>query len=199
MSEIEAVTQVAKGIGDYGVMVVITAVYITISLSMMIAIFRWFKSVIERLIAQQDEFRPIMDEVMENGRVIKLLADSLRPSALLQVKSISGTCFDLSIYKVCRIIKKVREENNIVDREATRTKIRTLLCNLHEDRNSRFDNTRYNGNTLTHYTSPEWIDWVAEVVEGEVYANSVNDSRTYTNVEAVYNRIKIDFYHKLSE
>lgn len=199
MSEIEAVTEVAKGIGDYGVMVVITAVYITISLSMMIAIFRWFRSVIDKLIAQQDEFRPLMDEVMENGRVIKLLADSLRPSALLQVKSISSTCFDLSIYKVCKIIKKVREENNIVDREATKTKIRTLLCNLHEDRNSRFDNTRYNGNTLTHYTSPEWIDWVAEVVEGEVYANSVNDSRTFTNVEAVYNRIKIDFYHKLSE
>ena len=66
------------------------------------------------------------------------ISEGLKPETQLRVKNFTGVYFDLAIEKVCRIIKKVREENHIADKEATRTKIRTLLHNLHEDRNSRF-------------------------------------------------------------
>lgn len=199
MNEIQDITQVAKGISDFGVLVVICAAFIVLSLGMWIAIFKWFKTVINKIIEQQDDMRPIIDGIIENGNMLKIVAENMRPATMLQIKSISNTCFDLSVEQVCRLIKKVREENNIADKEATRKKIRTLVKNLHDDRNSRFDNTRYNGNTLTHYTSPDWINWVAEVVEKEVYAETVNNSRAFTNVEAVYDRIKLDFYHRITE
>lgn len=77
-------------------------------------------------------------------------------------------------------------------------KIRTLLINLHEDRNSRFDYYTYRGKRLSSYTSPEWLDWVADVVEAEVYSDKQNNERSYTNVQAVYDRIKLDFYHKMN-
>lgn len=188
MNQISQVTEVAKGISDYGILLMIGAVFIVLSFSMWITMFKWFKAIIDKIIKQQEEVQPIL----------VLIAEGLRPATLLQVKSISNTCFDLSIERVYRIIKKVREENNIKDKDATLAKIRMLVSNLHEDRNSRLDATKYMGKTLTQYTSAEWIDWVAEVVEKEVYSEP-NNGRAYTNVEAVYAKIRLDFYHRLTE
>ena len=113
--------------------------------------------------------------------------------------NISGVFFDLAVEKVCRLIKKIREENHIVDKEATKTKIHTLLHNLYEDRNSRFDNFRYRGKRLSEYSNPEWIEWVAKVIESELYNEAgANNGRAYTNVKAVYDNIKLDFYHRIT-
>lgn len=97
------------------------------------------------------------------------------------------------------MIKKIREENHIIDHEATGKKIRNLLRNLHEDRNSRFDCYTYRGKKLSSYTSADWVEKVAKVVEDEIYnASGQNNSRAYTNVSAAYDDIKIDFYHRLN-
>ncbi|MDD6007649.1 MAG: hypothetical protein PUC21_10155 [Bacteroidales bacterium] len=200
MNEVGGVVQIADSISNFGIMIVICAVFIVLSILMWVAIFKWFKSIIDNMMKNNAK---VMNELLKNteaqNELLNDIADGMRPSTLLQIKNISNTCFDLSAERVCRIIKKVKTENNIINKEATKAKIRTLLCNLHEDRNSRFDNHRYRGKTLTQYTAPEWIDWVSEVVESEVYSETVNDSRTFTNVEAVYSRIKIDFYHRLTE
>lgn len=200
MNEVGGVVQIADSISNFGIMIVICSVFIVLSILMWVAIFKWFKSIIDNMMKNNAK---VMNELLKNteaqNELLNDIADGMRPSTLLQIKNISNTCFDLSAERVCRIIKKVKTENNIINKEATKAKIRTLLCNLHEDRNSRFDNHRYRGKTLTQYTAPEWIDWVSEVVESEVYSETVNDSRTFTNVEAVYSRIKIDFYHRLTE
>lgn len=199
MNEVQGVTEIAEGISNFGVMAVICAAFIVLSLLMWVAIFKWFKSIIN---STMENYAKTMSELLETtntqNELLNDIADGMRPATLLQIKNISNTCFDLAVERVCRIIKKVREENNIVNKEATRTKVRTLLCNLHEDRNSRFDNHRFRGKTLTQYTSPEWVDWVAEVVEREVYSETQNNSRAFTNVEAVYNKIRLDFYHRLN-
>lgn len=195
----EQIVQTAKGISDFGMMAIMAGAFLLLSVSLMGACFFWFKNIVDGIIKQNGEdMKALISKQDTQNDLLHEIADGLRPTTLLQIKSISNTCFDLSIEKVCRIIRKVREENHIVDREATRSKIKTLLCNLHEDRNSRWDNIRYHGKTLTQYTSPEWIDWVAGVVEKEVYAENVNNGRAYTNVDAVYSKIRLDFYHKLT-
>nr|DAL65615.1 MAG TPA_asm: ATPase [Caudoviricetes sp.] len=200
MNEIQSVTEVAKGISDYGVMIVICAAFIVMSLLMWVAIFKWFKSIIDSSIKNNTEMTvELLETTNKQNELLNDIADGMRPATLLQVKNISNAYFDLAVERVCRIIKRVREENNIINKEATKAKIHTLLCNLHEDRNSRFDNHRYRGKALTQYTSPEWIDWVAEVVGSEVYAETPNNSRAFINVEAVYSRIRLDFYHRLTE
>lgn len=200
IEEIKGVTDIAEGISNFGVMVVLCASFIILSLLMWVAIFKWFKSIIDNTMKNNAE---VMNELLKKtdaqNELLNDIADGMRPSTLLQIKNISNTCFDLSVERVCRIIKKVREENNIINKEATKAKIRTLLCNLHEDRNSRFDNHRYRGKTLTQYTSPEWINWVAEIVESEVYAETQNNARAFTNIEAVYSKIRLDFYHRLTD
>lgn len=128
------------------------------------------------------------------------IAEGLVPETRLRIKSISNAFFDLSVERVCRLIKRVREENHIIDKEATRLKIRTLLTNLFEDRNSKMDNFTFRGKRLSTYTNREWISWVAEVIEGEIYSDAgPNNGRAYTNVMMVYDKIKLDFYHRLDK
>lgn len=191
--------ETARTIGDIGMMAVTAAFFLVLAAMLMIACFKWFKSIINNMLEKNSS---MIDELLKETRsqnsMLADISEGLRPETQLRIKNTSGIYFDYAVEKVCRIIKKVREENHIVDREATRHKIRTLLINLHDDRDSRFDYYTYRGKRLASYTSPEWVDWVAEVVENEVYADQPNNGRAYTNVQAVYDRIKLDFYHKMN-
>lgn len=200
MNNIQGTLDVAKGISDYGIMIIICAIFLLLSSGLMVACFRWFKSVIESILNDySDKLTNLQELATKNGEAMIDIAEGLIPETQLRIKSISGVFFDLAVEKVCRIIKKIREENHIADKDATKAKIHTLLHNLYEDRNSRFDNFRYRGKRLSEYCSPEWIEWVAKVVENELYNETgPNNGRAYTNVKAVYDNIKLDFYHRIT-
>lgn len=194
----ETVTTTAKGITDYGALAMMAAIYLVLSASMMIAIFKWFRSIIDKILAQQEEFKPIIEGIRENGALMGRIAEGLRPETQLRIRNLTGFAFDLSVEQVCRLIKKVREENHIADHEATAEKIRKLLTVMHEDRNSKFDTFTYGGKTLSTYCNDEWIEQVAKVVESEIYhSDGANNGRAYTNVKLAYDDIKTDFYHRL--
>ena len=200
MEHVESAIGVAKGISEFGIMIMICAVFLVLSASLMIGFFNWFKNIIERILKDfSNQLSSLQATAARNGEAMVDIAEGLLPETQLRIKNTSGVYFDLATEKVCRLIKRVREENHIADREATAKKIRTLLTNMYEDRNSRFDSYRYRGKRLSEYTNPEWVEWVAKVVEGELYNESgTNNGRAYTNVSAVYENIKLDFYHRLN-
>ena len=107
--------------------------------------------------------------------------------------------FDLSVERVCRIIKRVRQEKHIVDKEATRTKIRTLLTNLFEDRNSKLDTFTYRGKKLSEYSNLDWIEWVAQVVENEIYNEAGENNESSYSIDCmVYEKNKLVYYTRLN-
>lgn len=192
--------QVAKGISDYGIMIIICAVFLILASGLMIACFRWFRTVITNIMTDYSaQLKTLQETATRNGEAMIDIAEGLIPETQMRVKTISGAFFDMSVEKVCRLIKRIREENHIANEEATKTKIRTLLHNMYEDRNSRFDYFRYRGKKLSEYCNPEWVEWVSKVIEGEIYNEAgINNARAYTNVKAVYDNIKLDFYHNLN-
>ncbi|WP_418702374.1 hypothetical protein [Bacteroides sp.] len=192
--------QVAKGISDYGIMIIICAVFLILASGLMIACFRWFRTVITNIMTDYSaQLKTLQETATRNGEAMIDIAEGLIPETQMRVKTISGAFFDMSVEKVCRLIKRIREENHIANEEATKTKIRTLLHNMYEDRNSRFDYFRYRGKKLSEYCNPEWVEWVSKVIEGEIYNEAgINNDRAYTNVKVVYDNIKLDFYHNLN-
>lgn len=199
MGETTQIVEVAKGISDYGALAVMGAAFIIISVITQWSIFRWFKTIVDNMLKNTScTMDELLIETKTQNEQLADIAEGLRSKTLLEIKDITKTCFDLAIERVCRIIRKVKEENNISDVESTKAKINALLTNLHEDRNSRFDNHTFHGRPLSSYTSKEWIDWVQEVVEKEVYNKKQNDNRARTNVSTVYDRIKLDLYHRLT-
>lgn len=199
MESTTQIVEVAKGISDYGALAVMGAAFIIISVITQWSIFKWFKTIVDNMLKNTScTMDELLIETKTQNEQLADIAEGLRSKTLLEIKDITKTCFDLAIERVCRIIRKVKEENNISDVESTKAKINSLLTNLHEDRNSRFDNHTFHGRPLSSYTSREWIDWVQEVVEKEVYNKKQNDNRARTNVSTVYDRIKLDLYHRLT-
>lgn len=216
---IDAALKTGESISNLGMMAVTAGFFLVLSAALMIVCFRWFmkminmmmenqkkmidaqqKSMQDMLLNQQESMKQLLEETKEQNQKLNDISEGLVPETLLRIKTISNVFFDLSVERVCRIIKRVREENHIKDREATKTKIRTLLTNHHEDRNSKLDVFHYRGRKLSSYTDTAWIEKVAKVVEGEIYNETgENNGRAYTNVTAAYDSIKLDFYHNINE
>lgn len=195
------VTEVAKGISDYGMMAVTAAIYLLLSAAMMIAIFKWFKTIINRILGQQTESMKQLAEIQsENNRMLKFMSDGLKTETMLRIRNLTGFAFDLSVEQVCRLVKRIRKENHIADRQSTATKIRKCLQVIHDDRNSRFDPFTYGGKPLSDYCSKKWVEDVAKVVEAEIYnEDGENNARAYTNIKLAYDNIKTDFYQRLND
>lgn len=205
---VNAALQTGKGISDFGMMAITAGFFLVLSALLMVACFRWFMNMVNQLMTSQkeinqdykDTMRQLLEETRAQNERLNVLSESLMPETQMRIKTLSNVFFDLSVEKVCRIIKKVREENHISDKEATARKIRTLLTNIHEDRNSKLDCFSYRGNRLSEYTERKWIEQVAKAVEAEIYnENGANNGRAYTNVESVYANIRLEFYHNLNE
>lgn len=208
MIDSNASVVVAKGITDYGMLAMAAGFYLLFSASIMVMVFMWFKSIINKMLEdskasqkqQQECWKTLLAETQQQNTMLNGLLEGLRPETQLRIRNLTGFAFDLAVEQVCRIIKKVREENHIVNREATKSKIRLLLHNIHEDRNSRFDTFTYNGKRLSLYCEEKWVEDVAQVIEGEVYnEDGPNNGRAYTNVKSVYDNIKTEFYVNLNK
>ena len=197
----QQVTDVAKGISDYGMMAITAAIYLMLSASMMIAIFQWFKSIINRIMGQQAEsMQQLADIQRENNRMLKYMSDGIRTETMLRIRNLTGFAFDLSVEQVCRLVKRIRKENHIADKEATATKIRKSLQVIHDDRKSRFDPFTYGGKPLSDFCNRKWVENVAKVVEAEIYnEDGENNARAYTNIKLAYDNIKTDFYQRLND
>lgn len=199
--DVQNVTEVAKGISDYGMMAVTAAIYLLLSVAMMIAIFKWFKTIINRILGQQTEsMRQLAEIQRENNRMLKFMSDGLKTETMLRIRNLTGFAFDLSVEQVCRLVKRIRKENHIADKKTTATKIRKCLQVIHDDRNSRFDPFTYGGKQLSDYCSKKWVEDVAKVVESELYnEDGENNARAYTNIKLAYDNIKTDFYQRLND
>lgn len=200
MNDVSQITQVAKGISDYGMMAITAAFFLLLSAAMMVALFRWFKSIIEQMMQdQKDSMHNLAEETRKQNDMLQDISEGLRPETLLRIRNLTGFAFDLSIEQVCRLIKRVREENHIIDHEATAAKIRKSLLVIHNDRNSRFDSFTYRGKSISEFCSSKWVEDVAKIVEGEIYnEDGANNARAYTNIKLAYDNIKTDFYQRLN-
>lgn len=200
MNNITDVTTVAHGISDFGMMAVTAAFFLILSAAMMVAIFKWFKAIIEQMMQDNKEsLQELTKTTNAQNDMLQDISEGLRTETLLRIRNLTGFAFDLSIEQVCRLIKRVRQENHIIDHEATAAKIRKSLMVIHNDRNSRFDPFTYRGKPISDYCVIEWVEDVAKVVEGEIYnADGANNGRAYTNVKLAYDNIKTDFYQRLN-
>ena len=200
MNEVQHVTEIAKGVSDYGLMAVTAAFFLLLSAAMMIAIFRWFKNIINDMIQEQKNgMKDLTEETRKQNDMLQDISEGLRTETQLRIRNLTGFAFDLTVEQVCRLIKRVRKENHIIDHEATAEKIRKSLKVIHEDRNSRFDPFTYHGKPLSDFCAPEWVEDVAKVVESEIYnEDGENNARAYTNVKLAYDNIKTDFYQRIN-
>lgn len=198
---VDGALKTAQSINEFGFMVIVCAFFIVISALMWVAVFRWFMNIINEIMKSNKDMMGKLDaQMQENNKIMRSIAEGLTPKTMLEIKNTSSMAFDLAKHRLLELIDTVLTENHISDREATEEKIHKLVTNLHEDMNSKFDCYSFRGRKLSQYTNNVWIDWMIQNVINEVYnKNGMNKDRTYTNVTATFDRIKLDFYHRINE
>ena len=174
MGGINEATEVARGISEQGFLVMTAAFFLVLSAMMMVACFKWFKSIITKNMEDYGEsLKELIEKTNDQNNMLSDISEGLRSETQLRIKNMTSEFFNLSARRVLEIIEQVRAENHISDRNRTHEKIIEKLKTQYEDRNSRFDYFTYQGKRLSRYANPEWIDWVAKVVEDEIYALSL--------------------------
>lgn len=200
MTDVSQVTEVAKGISDYGALTIMAAFYLVLSAALMMTIFKWFKNIINQIMSDnKSNLEGVLAETRKQNELLNDLVEGLRPETQLRIMNLTGFAFDLSVEQVCRLIKRIREENHIENKEVTLEKIHKALTVMYEDRSRRFDTFTFRGVKLSKYCNHEWIGQVAKVVENEIYnVDGANNKRAFTNVKLAYDNIKTDFYQRLN-
>lgn len=200
MTDVSQVTEVAKGISDYGALTIMAAFYLILSAALMMTIFKWFKNIINQIMSDnKTNLEGVLSETRKQNELLNDLVEGLRPETQLRIMNLTGFAFDLSVEQVCRLIKRIREENHIENKEVTLEKIHKALTVMYEDRSRRFDTFTFRGVKLSKYCNHEWIGQVAKVVENEIYnVDGPNNKRAFTNVKLAYDNIKTDFYQRLN-
>lgn len=200
-SVVDSALNVGKGISEFGMMAITAGFFLVLSAVMMVTFFKWFMKVINGILDTHGKtMNELLKKTEEQNKTLETLSEGLMPENQLRIKTISNMAFDLAIEKVCRIIKKVREENNIADKEKTDRKVRMLVSNVHNDIATKFDNFRYRGRYLSSYMDDKWIDGVTGVIEGELYNDAgPNNKRAFTNVEAYYSTVRLEMYQNMTE
>ena len=198
---VSSALETGRSISDFGMMAVTAGFFLVLSAILMVTCFRWFMKVInDMMVEHKKTMVQLLEETRQQNTMLSEISEGLAPENQLKVKTISNLFFDLAIEKVCRVIKRVRTENHIADKDATKIKVIKLLRNIHDDRNSKLDSFTYMGHPLSFYTNPEWVQQIAEVVLAEVYnEHGENNGRAYTNVDAAYAKIRLEFYNNMTK
>lgn len=199
-SIVNSALETGKNISEFGMLAVTAGFFLVLSALMMITYFRWFMKIVNDMLTNQ---KATMQELLNSTRTqnnqLADIAEGIIPETQARVKVIANLAFDLASEKVMKLIKQVRDENHIENKEATERKVRQLLLNIFDDRNSKFDAFTYRGRKLSSYTDPAWIDEISRVVLNELYNDKgPSDARAYSNISMVYNRIKVEFYQHMT-
>lgn len=198
---IEGSLKTAQSISEFGFMVVVCGFFVVLAAAMMIFMFKWTVNTINDVMKTNKEMLTRLDaQMQENNKIMQSIAEGLRPETDLRIKTTSKNMFNLAKFELIEIIDTVRTENHISDRVATEAKITKLVTNMHEDKDADFSIYTYRGRKLSSYTNPQWIDWMVQGVTNEIYnENGFNEDRMRTNINAIFDRIKLNFHHRLNE
>jgi len=189
---------VAKGISELGMLVMAGAFFLVLSATMMGIVVKLFSKMINNMMVDNKNTQTkLIDAISEQSAQFTDIAEGLREETLARIKILSGSLFDCNKVEIARIISTIRHENHIQNKKATMLKIKKLITNIHDNRNSKFDSFVFRGKRLSAYSKPEWVDQLIEVVEKEIYSDSANNGRADTNISSAIENIKLDFYHNL--
>lgn len=194
-SGVDATLKTAEGVSNYGIMIMICALFLMITGAMWFFVFKWFKHLIEGIVTRQETtMQTLLNETKQQNIVLADINEGLRPISQIQISSICSNFFDLDCEKLCRLIKVIRNENNIEDCEATHKKIETRVGAIFKNRSIEYSNFMLRGRRLSDYMKLEWVKKFVDIVENEIYSpTGENNARAYANVKTGIDEIKAEF------
>lgn len=198
---VNAALQVGKGISDFGMVAIAGAFFLIICGVMWLFIFKWFKYLVDNVITRQEKvINDLLVETKAQNEVLSDINEGLKPISQMQINSVCNNFFDLDCERLCRLVRNVRDENNIDDREKTRRKIETRCNAIIKKRSIELDNFIHRGKRLSEFMSTDWVKKFSDIIESEIY-NPVgaNNARAYANIKTAIDEAKVEFFNNMNK
>jgi len=178
--------EIAKGISEYGLLIVLSAFFVVLSLVLWLTVVRrYFKLTDESISAPMKQLIAISNQ--QNTYLLDI-REGLSDKTFFQSKIILETMIRCDIDTTLDMLNQVREENNLNDLTSLQEKIRRLVHNVSNKRYEDLSAFSYKGVKLSSYLEDGWQTRVESLVLKEL-SLPFNESRTYTNVKILYEDI----------
>ena len=198
---VNAALQVGKGISDFGMVAIAGAFFLIICGVMWLFIFKWFKHLVDNVITRQEKvINDLLVETKAQNEVLSDINEGLKPISQMQINSVCNNFFDLDCERLCRLVRNVRDENNIDDKQKTRRKIETRCNAIIKKRSIELDNFIHRGKRLSEFMSTDWVKKFSDIIESEIY-NPVgaNNARAYANIKTAIDEAKVEFFNNMNK
>ncbi|MDD4030121.1 MAG: hypothetical protein PHE07_01650 [Bacteroidales bacterium] len=187
--DIEQVLKVSEAISQFGILIVIAAVFlVTVFILLITVIARYLKMTGDSVKSQNENMQILIIETREQKAVMESIAEGLTDKTDTQHKVILKCMIDADIERTMRLLRNIRKENNIHDIPAVTEKVHRLIKNLSNKRYEDLSNFSYRGRNLGILLEEGWQSRIAEVVLRELTLDE-NNGRAYTNVTTTYEDI----------
>ena len=191
---VESGLAVAKGINEFGIMAVMSAFLLILSVVVIWTIIRRYMKMTDRNINGQNES---MQELIAISKLqnekLDDIRDGLADRTISQTKVIVESMLESDTEKTLRLLRSVRKENNIHDIPAVTEKVSRLIKNLSNRRYEALSQFTFHGRPLSVMIEEGWPKRVIDVLLKELTMEE-NNGRSYTNVTAIYEDILNNFY-----
>lgn len=198
---VNAALQVGKGISDFGMVAIAGAFFLIICGVMWLFIFKWFKHLVDNVITRQEKvINDLLVETKAQNEVLSDINEGLKPISQMQINSVCNNFFDLDCERLCRLVRNVRDENNIDDKQKTRRKIETRCNAIIKKRSIELDNFIHRGKRLSEFMSTDWVKKFSDIIESEIY-NPVgaNNAHAYANIKTAIDEAKVEFFNNMNK
>ena len=198
---VNAALQLGKGISDFGMVAIAGAFFLIICGVMWLFIFKWFKHLVDNVITRQEKvINDLLVETKAQNEVLSDINEGLKPISQMQINSVCNNFFDLDCERLCRLVRNVRDENNIDDKQKTRRKIETRCNAIIKKRSIELDNFIHRGKRLSEFMSTDWVKKFSDIIESEIY-NPVgaNNARAYANIKTAIDEAKVEFFNNMNK
>lgn len=211
----------AKGISDYGILVISGAFFIVIAIIMYITLIKTNKRivdiVIDNLTKSLGDISPALESVKNNiienkesnedihntllnvERYLKSLAEFNLNIYTSSIKQIVEDNFDLSAEKVINSIFIIKMENHIHEhRREIEEKLMRMLRSIYQRRATLFNSLKYNNKSLGAFIDNSSINTIFKYAIDEIYSDH-KDNVIELNIRTLYEELKNDFINRMME
>jgi hypothetical protein len=194
------VLDTAHGISELGILIMISAVYIVITISLLGLFVKLFVNIVTKMLNQ---FQSKMDELLEETKgqtdKLELVSIGLRDESESRLRnlismSLNDMCFDL-VKSLCRI----KSENHIDNKEATQLKIDRVIDTAFNSAKSKLSNYRYNRNTASEYLNPMWKEEIKELMIQNLYGEEFSIQKINTDFTLLFDGFKMKIYNDIPD
>ena len=211
----------AKGISDYGMLVIAGSFFIIVAIIMYITLIKTNKRivdiVIDNLSKSLGDISPTLESVKNNiienkesneninntllnvERYLKSLTEYSLNIYTSTIKQIVEDNFDLSAERVINSIFIIKVENHIHEhRQEIEEKLMRMLRSIYQRRATLFNSLKYNNKYLSSFIDNSSINTIFKSAIDEIYSDH-KDSVIELNIRTLYEELKNDFINRMMD